>query len=622
LLLCDFGFVISHGAWISYEIDSDRSPGFREETMVRTASVLVLAASFLLVSCTGEGEGPPMIPGDFEHGTLVGESDGGVACLSCHVQAHISAMTTPGGYHHLLNNDDPASPVFTGAPGDASDSKRNCLMCHVDHDVFNPSLNANSPGRAFNLRISPFTAASTAPSTFTNADCVPADPGGGLCLSCHTAAQTKAAQTPDGSTAVTAVDKSLWDASADGHNYFVQGTFASDGSLFQANCLKCHEDGRAKLAQNGSATFSLHDSLYAGLLSPLGSGFTPADPPTASFPNVQEEDFCFRCHGGSTAYASASGADVFGAGTLPPRALNLGAAFADAALPYRHPVLAHRGRHRPSTLNTAPGAPDDLTAANRHAECADCHNPHASRPGVHASPGNASSPALAGAWGVEPVWGAGTVPTSYTPGPVAREYQLCMKCHSSWVTGFGGADKGAEFSPNNASYHPVVAAGTNAAMPASLLAPWTSSSVMQCGDCHGNSNAGPNDPRGPHASAFEHILRGAYAAPGADMAVDSLCFRCHDVYTYTGQGSAPGGYTTQWTNFRHNNNNSNLHTSEAEHGRLGCAMCHRVHGAQNPHLIALYDAATNPEGRILSITDPGAGGYMKFHCTTRTTGCH
>jgi hypothetical protein len=173
-----------------------------------------------------------------------------------------------------------------------------------------------------------------------------------------------------------------------------------------------------------------------------------------------------------------------------------------------------------------------------------------------------------------------------------------------------------EFSPNAVSYHPVIAAGANASMPDALLSPWTSTSVMHCTDCHGNSRVGPDDPRGPHASANAHLLKKSYTAPGITQPSGDLCFDCHDLYTYTAQGSSSG----LTSNFRRNTNN--LHISRSEHRNTGCGVCHEVHASGRAHLISLYDAATNPEGELTSYTESSPGNYQKNNCSTRTTACH
>lgn len=587
----------------------------------RRALVLLLALLPWMGACAESGGGPPMLRDTFPHAQAPGESAGGVPCLGCHGSAPHAAMTASQGYHHYLRSDDPVAAVVTAPLGGTDDASRTCLLCHADHDAFVPSQNPQSPGRAHNLRVSAAVAPTSDPSTFTNADVVPSQTHGGLCLSCHRFVQTKSYAAPDATAATPAVDKDLFLAAVPGHNYTVASSFASDGSAFLANCLKCHDDARAKAMQDSDPAFSLHDSLYAGLLAPLGASFDPADPPTSAQPNLLEETLCFRCHGPSASYASADGPDVFGAcASMPARALNLRALFEDASRPHRHPVTDHRGRHRPSGGNDTPASPDDLEGA-RHAECADCHNPHAARRGVLASTGNAVQDALRGAWGVEPSYNAGDpVPASFAvAAPAGREYQVCLKCHSSYVS--GAQALGRSFSPENASFHPVMAASTNPAMPEALLEPWYSLSDrrMSCSHCHGNGDTDARAPRGPHASEHEHILRRPYAPAGSVQPDGDLCFACHDAYTYAGHGSAPSGYASDWTRFRRNNRN--LHTDPPGHAQYGCRACHRAHGASRERLCELYDAAANPDGRLTSMMLRNPGMWAKGSCGTRT-GCH
>ncbi|MHC4600131.1 MAG: hypothetical protein ACYS47_14115 [Planctomycetota bacterium] len=588
----------------------------------KSGAFIVLIAAIVLAGCNRDGSGPPMIPGEFPHGPVVTESDGGVPCLNCHDDPHFIGMTGLSGYHHYLNNDSSTAATISSPLGGSSDPDRNCLMCHVDHDIFRSDLNPNSGGRAYNLRISAGVPPTTAAATFANRDFDASHPDGGICISCHGVAQNKAYVLPDGTTVTPVIDRNAYAAATDGHNFVVNGAFVADASTFQANCTKCHEDGHPKPYQNGAFRFGLHDSLNGRLHPLLNASFTPADPPTAGAPNLLEEHFCFNCHGVSPTYTTSPGTDLFSAASMSTRALNMGALFADTSLVHGHPVSGSlfRDLHRPSGGNTNSSSPDDLNAGNRHAECVDCHNPHAARPGVHTSPGNGAGPVLNGTWGVEPQYGAGTTPSFFNVVGVTKGYQLCMKCHSSYCTGYGTFDKSVQFSPNNGSYHPVVAAGTNGAMPNALLNPWTSTSTMACSDCHGNSKGGGDDPRGPHASAHTHLLKKPYTAPGNTPPAGDLCFDCHDYYTYTRQGSQPGGYSDFWSNFR--DGSDNLHESKSQHRRAGCGACHTVHGSSFPHLLGIYNASTNPNSRLTALTIRTPGNWNKDDCTTNGGGCH
>ncbi|NMX23701.1 hypothetical protein HCU62_07100 [Dissulfurirhabdus thermomarina] len=288
------------------------------------------------------------------------------------------------------------------------------------------------------------------------------------------------------------------------------------------NCAHCHE---------------MHASMKGMEPDPAGGG------PSVLALFAAEEAVCYYCHG-TTSH------------NTPPLSRDVEAQFAKT---YRHPV-ERAGRHLVSTLEH--GA--DLDAANRHAECADCHNPHTiGKPGTAYHQYNSAAPAdnnlvsnlLLGAWGVEPTWpgAAWTVPTTFTelrPTPAApaagvqKEYQLCLKCHSYYA--FGSAentgtgvtsvsnvsgeyvltDQALEFAPGNKSGHPVVVTLNNRtasdaprALVASkngprLKAPWSAAvgdQTMWCSDCHGDDAAAA--PEGPHGSNTRYMLAEGYTWP-------------------------------------------------------------------------------------------------------------
>ncbi|HEX9043661.1 MAG TPA: cytochrome c3 family protein [Candidatus Limnocylindrales bacterium] len=218
-----------------------------------------------------------------------------------------------------------------------------------------------------------------------------------------------------------------------------------------------------------------------------------------------------------------------------------------------------------------------LSPDQRHAECADCHQPHvasdASGP-VQTSGGWTVSSRLMGAMAAQP-----TNPTDPTRTPTyslvpatpgTPEYALCFKCHAgiaallpdptgsptpySWYE----LDKGVEFNPNNRSFHPVEAAGSNtsAAMASSLAGTspyklWdlSTNSTVRCSQCHADSSKVPQSAGDPtsgtnvptqdaslptHASANRGILLLPYRDRTTGSAGDTyaastvaLCLACH-----------------------------------------------------------------------------------------------
>src|SRR5439155_2102941 len=134
-----------------------------------------------------------------------------------------------------------------------------------------------------------------------------------------------------------------------------------------------------------------------------------------------------------------------------------------------------------------------------HVVCADCHNPHASTAKTATAPD--ASGALAGLAGVSAAGGVIK--------PLRHEYELCFRCHAdSLARGpatvsrqFIQTNTRLQFSGGNESFHPVVAIGKNAANVPSLIAPWMTTSLMYCTDCHNSDSsagAGGNGANGPH----------------------------------------------------------------------------------------------------------------------------
>lgn len=309
---------------------------------------------------------------------------------------------------------------------------------------------------------------------------------------------------------------------------------------------------------------------------------------------AREENLCLACHDGS------------------PASTNIGA---DLARPFAHPVTLRQGIHR-GPLESQPtdfgAAPED----RRHSECTDCHDPHVAT----VDPGGVPDPpALARAnLGVSRVVvhnGAAGAPPAFTfvPGsdtlsaPVA-EYQLCFKCHSSWTTQPAGqTDLALVLNPANASYHPVEAAGRDAAIAMGSFAPgWNAQRLTRCVDCHGSDF--PGSPRGPHGSSNRWILKAPYDPSSASRLMGSgdLCFTCH-AYAVYADSLSPAAMLTA-SRF----NKPGAVKGHAEHTALGvpCSACHVTHGAPDqPHLIS-----TGRTPGIVSFTQTFDGGTCQPTC--------
>ena len=187
-------------------------------------------------------------------------------------------------------------------------------------------------------------------------------------------------------------------------------------------------------------------------------------------------------------------------------------------------------------------------------------------------------------------------------------------------------DLAQEFSPSNASGHPVVTGLNNytgnvapKALSASFMkAPWTAvgTQTMMCSDCH---NTNGTAAQGPHGSANQFMLRefagGAPAANwpnvtltaalGSTVASQSWCNNCHQL-------------TTALTN--------DVHTKNSTHEGHQCFACHVVipHGSKMSRLMACN---TNMPARyayqgdrtntlILQFKKAAVGTYATSNCDT------
>ncbi|MDH4140568.1 MAG: FG-GAP-like repeat-containing protein, partial [Coriobacteriia bacterium] len=272
-----------------------------------------------------------------------------------------------------------------------------------------------------------------------------------------------------------------------------------------------------------------------------------------------------------------------------------------------HPTTAYSARH---SVDESIGA---VGATNRHAECVDCHASHEAEPGVHAMGDSNLAGALEGAFGLF-VQYSGTPWTQPTywddfsgPIPVAEEYELCFRCHSSYTTGYTGGDKALEFNPDNAAMHPIVRRGKNLGIWDSaftLGTPWNptagddpdyglSSPRMTCSDCHASDD--PASPRGPHGSIYPHLLRSKASTDALELGggQNDLCVICHDNWTYNTSDSdfgpplpVPPGYSSRI-----------YHRHFVAWGAY-CLECHEEHGTNTPHMIRAADYVHEVDGGV------------------------
>ncbi|MDO9108513.1 MAG: cytochrome c3 family protein, partial [Coriobacteriia bacterium] len=242
--------------------------------------------------------------------------------------------------------------------------------------------------------------------------------------------------------------------------------------------------------------------------------------------------------------------------------------------------IGHSGH--PTEGATGAHVSTETAGFQQHAECVDCHNPHAEQ--VTTSYNPPLAPATnRGAWGVKHSV-VGTSPLSFTLlKGVTYEYELCFKCHSSWTQPANSwLDIASECDTRNASFHGILSGSTNASVPlASFVATTpalTNSTVMLCTTCHANSDSAK--PRGPHDSKWSPMLAAPYSGV-AYTDTSLLCYRCHKYDVYV-TGSEPTTYTLFYDPSLAEPQLHKLHV-----GRRGftCIACHTSHGSDGAHLV-------------------------------------
>jgi predicted CXXCH cytochrome family protein len=186
----------------------------------------------------------------------------------------------------------------------------------------------------------------------------------------------------------------------------------------------------------------------------------------------------------------------------------------------------------PITLNSSTHSPteDAINPPTRHVTCADCHNSHGSQ--ITAKGQTRLADSLPGVMGVN---ASGAVVQS-----ASQEYELCFRCHGDSVAR-GPArvnrevpetNKRVQFRVTNESFHPIESIGKNQNVP-SLIAPWTTSSLTACTDCHNSDQspaAGGSGANGPHGSIYTPLLERQLVL--TDFSPESsasyaLCYKCH-----------------------------------------------------------------------------------------------
>lgn len=296
---------------------------------------------------------------------------------------------------------------------------------------------------------------------------------------------------------------------------------------------------------------------------------------------AKEQRLCFNCHRAAARAGYATAPDVQ----------------TQFNKTYAMPVNLYDDRHRDTETSAS------LGLSNRHVECYDCHDPHKAKAGMRGKNNLAGGP-LYGSIGVTPSSALqGTTPTYSVANGVTYEYEVCFKCHSSYVGVLATdtinnrkyGDKAFEFNPNNSAFMPVETTGHNNStrLDTQLIGTMSTTSTISCTDCHNNNNTTGGSPAdgwvvsssttttteavGPHGSTQVRQLRASYKTTTSfsfSAGDGDLCFLCHSSSQLFGSN----------TNYHDENAPSgkgrgNLHDYHVNN--KGVATCKNCH--YNPH---------------------------------------
>jgi hypothetical protein len=322
-----------------------------------------------------------------------------------------------------------------GAPRPKLPLEAGQMQCTTCHD---PHLRETDPlkGAAKFLRLNRLQESAPTGGAFS-------ETGDIVCLACHDKGGQAWALSAHANPQVA---DEVFTAAAAG-----QREFPANLPVWRAACLGCHDShtvqGARRLLREGT------DS--------------PSRPKAGG--NSAIEETCYQCHSSTAETALTNVAtvpdikdDFALARHMPIRSVD------QPAGTEVHDIGTGTGAQRGKDFLEDPRLLGKGDLRNRHVECTDCHNPHRvvknrlfnANPaapddaGTHnhaAGHSNIASGVLRGGWGVQPVYGGaafgtpassydvkrgdgGTGASSAAGSPwLTREYQVCMKCHSTYA---------------------------------------------------------------------------------------------------------------------------------------------------------------------------------------------
>jgi predicted CXXCH cytochrome family protein len=449
----------------------------------------------------------------------------------------------------------------------ASSESQICIFCHTPHNAApnSPLWNRRSTGSVFT------------PYSSTTAIATPGQPTGAsiLCLSCHDgtialgeilSSSTAISMAGGVSTMPVGAGRLGTDLSDDhpiSFNYTAalasqRGELVNPSTLTgavkldrngQLQCTSCHnphDDTNGKFLVMANTRSALCQSCHVknfwlqsshSTSNATWSGVAPDPWPNSTLTTVAN-NACLNCHKPHSAGGRQRLLNSAVEESNCSACHNGHVAAKDIMSEFnkfsRHPITNTSGVHDPK---------EPAVVSARHVECYDCHNPHAARA---AATGNLAGP-LTGVRGVNA--------SGSEVNPVTREYEVCFRCHADSTNKpaartarlFPQTNVRLEFDTANPSYHPVEGAGKNPNVPSLAGAPagLTTSSTINCSDCHNNDSgpkAGGVGPNGPHGSTYAPLLVRQYLT--ADPTIESastyaLCYNCHNRTSILGNQSFP-----------------------------------------------------------------------------------
>jgi predicted CXXCH cytochrome family protein len=544
------------------------------------------------------------------------------SCIFCHAPHNIQPNVTPLWDQTLSSQSYvtyTSSTYTSGAQTPSADSSKLCLSCHDGTVAVGLTVTRGqiaTTGSMATADVLGTNLANSHPGSMT-----PADDGS---LASTLFGSTPATKDPAVLLVGGKVECTTCHDPHNPRNDPAVPMFLSRSNANAALCLACHDPTRSQPNFLNGWTTSSHAIAANTVPTTSGLGGYGAvgtnacsschgahnNPVAPRNEKGLEEAACSPCHSGTN---------------VTPALLNITAEFTKT---YAHPTMTVSGAHDP-----AESLPVNTT---RHAECADCHNPHT----AYAQTGTALPPTIQASMS-----GVSGYDTTGPQKPASKEYQVCYKCHADSTNKpltstygrtasrypIGPLPTGNIVTPMppdqynvrlkflSTISHNVAGSSVPTTTVASLLPymldvnnasiltrPLTRTSQIYCTDCHNNNQARSSNgtgPNGPHGSTFPHLLAlnlsQDSAGGGGGTTAYNLCVRCHSLTTLR---------------------NESVHNDHVGgDGNTGCTTCHDPHGVIGGNAVSNL-AMMNLDTAVA--TKASGATYYGFYYSGGRIGCY